>query len=113
MKERCDRCGCTGWTHVPVFMQVDNLEYKGAWTTMTGPFSPCKKCGRSRLFLQKKAKVNDMEVTKEILALSKDIMEENSIREERLKAKCRWEHMSRTAVLGEYGDPANWESKGE
>jgi hypothetical protein len=27
-----------------------------------------------------------------------------------LRAKCNWEHMSRTAVIREWGDPTTWAS---
>ena len=50
-------------------------------------------------------------VPKEILNLSKEIQEEGGERLERLKAKCQWEQMSRTAVLMEWGDPAHWEGE--
>ncbi len=49
-------------------------------------------------------------VPKEILELSKEIRDEGGERLERLKAKCQWEHMSRTAVLMEWGDPAKWDT---
>ena len=29
----------------------------------------------------------------------------------RLRAKCRWEHMTRTAVILEWGDPRDWDSR--
>ena len=49
-----------------------------------------------------------MFVTPEILELGKEIMLENGEREEKLRAKCHWEHMCRSKVLEEYGDPKNW-----
>lgn len=39
---------------------------------------------------------------------SKELRDEGGEIEERLRAKCRWEHMSRTAILTEWGDPATW-----
>ena len=47
-------------------------------------------------------------ISEEILALSKEIREENGKREELLKHKCNWEQMTRCKVLREYGDPATW-----
>ena len=47
-------------------------------------------------------------ITEEIKALSREIREENGRREELLGHKCNWEHMTRWAVLREYGDPARW-----
>ncbi len=47
-------------------------------------------------------------VTDEIKALSQEIRKENGRREELLGHKCNWEHMTRWAVLREYGDPATW-----
>ncbi len=43
-----------------------------------------------------------------LVALSREIRTENGEREQKLCAKCRWEHMTRTAVLKSYGDPKNW-----
>jgi len=47
-------------------------------------------------------------VPDEILKLSKAIRHEDGLREKLLAAKCRWERMSRTAVLMQYGDPQDW-----
>lgn len=43
-----------------------------------------------------------------MISLSKEIYEENGGREELLRAKCNWEHMTRGAVLECWGDPATW-----
>lgn len=40
--------------------------------------------------------------------ISSEIRSENGKAEQLLAAKCRWEHMSRTAVIREWGDPRNW-----
>lgn len=42
-------------------------------------------------------------VLKEVLAAGGEPLE-------RLKAKCRWEHMTLLAVLVEWGDPREWGS---
>ena len=49
-----------------------------------------------------------MEVPEAIRILSKEIHQENGKREELLRAKCRWEDMSRSFILIQYGDPAAW-----
>ena len=43
------------------------------------------------------------------LRVSREVREEGGEAEERLCAKCRWEHMIRTAVIMEWGDPRDWE----
>ncbi len=43
-----------------------------------------------------------------LVILSREIAAEKGVREEKLRAKCQWEHMTRTAVLRDYGDPKNW-----
>lgn len=43
-----------------------------------------------------------------ILRLSRWLYRIGGEAEERLKAKCTWEHMSRTAVIIEWGDPRTW-----
>lgn len=47
-------------------------------------------------------------ITEEILALNREIREENGRRENLLRHKCNWERITRCAVLREYGDPATW-----
>lgn len=42
------------------------------------------------------------------LFISRELGDENGVGETKLKAKCVWEHMSRTAVLMEWGDPREW-----
>ena len=44
----------------------------------------------------------------EACKISSEVRAENKKAEERLAAKCRWERMSRTAVIREWGDPRNW-----
>lgn len=41
--------------------------------------------------------------------ISKVLWNSNSAAEEKLRAKCRWEHMARTAVIMEWGDPRTWD----
>lgn len=43
----------------------------------------------------------------EALALSKEILDD-PIANMLLGAKCNWEHMSRTGVLRDWGDPRTW-----
>lgn len=45
---------------------------------------------------------------KELIALSAAVREHGGKAEERLRAKCQWEHMTRTAVINTWGDPRNW-----
>lgn len=40
--------------------------------------------------------------------VSREIKVEGGEAEEKLAAKCRWEHMTRTAVILEWGDPRGW-----
>ena len=40
--------------------------------------------------------------------ISKEVREENGEAEQKLSHKCNWEHMTRTAVIMQYGDPRNW-----
>jgi len=49
-----------------------------------------------------------MKVPKAISILSKEILRENGEREKVLQAMCRLKHMSRSAVLMRFGDPATW-----
>jgi hypothetical protein len=58
----------------------------------------CKVCGKQHLYAG----------CLDIINLSNAIHLENGEREERLRNKCQWEHMTRYAVLSAYGDPANW-----
>jgi hypothetical protein len=51
-------------------------------------------------------------VPKEHLALLKEVYAD-PIALELLKAKCRWEHMSQTAIIASYGDPRKWQSYAE
>ena len=41
--------------------------------------------------------------------MSRTLWKSGTEAEERLRAKCRWEHMTRLAVLVEWGDPREWE----
>jgi hypothetical protein len=44
------------------------------------------------------------------MRVSKELSEGfDTAAEERLRAKCAWERMSRTAVILEWGDPRMWE----
>lgn len=47
-------------------------------------------------------------IAKELLRIEREVREENGEAEQRLREKCRWERMSRTAVIREWGDPRNW-----
>jgi hypothetical protein len=49
-----------------------------------------------------------MKVTDEILAVEKAARLAGGEPEEKLRAKCNWEHMSRTAVIKTWGDPREW-----
>ena len=40
--------------------------------------------------------------------ISKKVQEQGGVPEARLRAKCTWEHMSRTAVIRRWGDPRKW-----
>ena len=42
------------------------------------------------------------------MEVSRARWESDTEAEEKLQAKCRWEHMSRTAVILEWGDPRTW-----
>ena len=44
------------------------------------------------------------------LRVSREIRDAGGIPEQRLKDKCTWEHMSRTAVIIEWGDPRDWDN---
>ncbi len=43
------------------------------------------------------------------LVISRLLYEQGGAAEERLRAKCQWEHMTRMGVILEYGDPREWE----
>jgi hypothetical protein len=45
-----------------------------------------------------------------LLTISREVRKKNASAEKRLRAKCRWEHMSRTAVINEWGDPRKWKN---
>lgn len=47
---------------------------------------------------------------KEAVLISRELYGSDTLAEENLRAKCRWEHMTRTAVIIEWGDPREWES---
>jgi len=49
-----------------------------------------------------------MKVPEAIRTLGGEILREGGEREMLLRAKCRWEQMTRSAVLMRYGDPAAW-----
>ena len=50
------------------------------------------------------------EMTKEqAYKVSLDIRKAGGIPEERLRAKCQWEHMTRMGVVLEWGDPREWD----
>ena len=42
------------------------------------------------------------------IKVSKELREEAGEAEQRLKDKCKWEHMTRTGVLIDWGDPREW-----
>ncbi len=42
------------------------------------------------------------------LQRSREIAKEDPAAERLLRAKCRWEHCTRTKVLLEWGDPVDW-----
>lgn len=48
---------------------------------------------------------------KEALQISKELHQKGGKAEKRLQDKCKWEHMSRSAVIMEWGDPRTWESE--
>ncbi len=45
------------------------------------------------------------------LKISREVAREGGAAEEALRAKCEWEHMTRTAVILEWGDPRKWGKK--
>jgi hypothetical protein len=42
------------------------------------------------------------------MKISSEVRELGGEAEEKLRHKCRWEQMSRTAVILEWGDPREW-----
>ena len=46
--------------------------------------------------------------TDEAMLISEEVRKEGGVAEQRLKDKCQWEHMSRTAVILNWGDPRKW-----
>lgn len=46
---------------------------------------------------------------RELSRISRELWEQGGEYEERLRAKCRWEAMTRTAVIWEWGDPRTWD----
>jgi len=40
--------------------------------------------------------------------INQEVHEEGGEAEQRLCAKCNWEHMTRIAVILEWGDPREW-----
>jgi hypothetical protein len=65
---------------------------------MRSDYAPCKVCGENHRPV----------VCEQVINLNREIHRENGERERRLREKCRWEHMTRSAVLAEYGDPGEW-----
>ena len=47
-------------------------------------------------------------IPSDVFELSQQLAREGGPAEEALKAKCRWEHMGRCAVIMEWGDPRAW-----
>lgn len=43
------------------------------------------------------------------LRITQEVYEEDGEAEQRLRAKCQWEHMSRMAVVLDWGDPRTWD----
>ena len=43
------------------------------------------------------------------LVISRLLHQQGGDVEEKLRAKCNWEHMTRMAVILAYGDPRKWE----
>lgn len=48
---------------------------------------------------------------RELMRISRELWEQGGEYEERLRAKCRWEAMTRTAVIAEWGDPRTWDGE--
>lgn len=44
----------------------------------------------------------------EAMLIQSQVCKENGIAEELLRKKCQWEHMTRAAVVMEWGDPRTW-----
>ena len=45
---------------------------------------------------------------KQALKINAQVCRKGGWDEERLREKCKWEHMTRTAVIMEFGDPRLW-----
>ena len=54
--------------------------------------------------------MGETKIPKDALELSDRLYREGGAAEEALKAKCRWEHMGRCAVIIEWGNPRKWSS---
>ena len=52
---------------------------------------------------------SEMLTVPEAAKISREIHKAGGEAEERLVAKCRWEAMSRLAVILEWGDPRTWD----
>lgn len=52
--------------------------------------------------------VNPTITMEEALKISLELYDSGTEAEERLRAKCNWEQMTRTAVIIEWGDPRKW-----
>lgn len=46
----------------------------------------------------------------DVIEMSREIRDEHGYRERLLQEKCKWEHLSRYAVLRRYGDPGSWQA---
>lgn len=51
-----------------------------------------------------------MKVSDEILKIEKEVRDQGGEPEKRLRDKCNWEQMSRTAVIRIWGDPRKWKA---
>jgi hypothetical protein len=49
-----------------------------------------------------------MKATPKSIRIEEEVRKENGKAEQLLRAKCNWEHMSRLAVIREWGDPRLW-----
>lgn len=49
-----------------------------------------------------------MKVSEETVRIEREIREAGGEAEQRLRDKCRWEAMTRYAVIREWGDPRTW-----
>lgn len=55
-----------------------------------------------------KTLLSESDLRKWAYDIQKEILKEGGEAEEKLKAKCRWEKMSRIKVVLEFGDPREW-----